>query len=73
LARRNQSLYRGSLGAALDWLDEFAAGESELTVAFRQRLQALAAVDIRPPLPDISASLHMLERRRAAMQEDPGQ
>jgi uncharacterized protein HemX len=73
LARRNQSLYRGSLGAALDWLDEFAAGEAELTVAFRQRLQALAAVEIRPPLPDISASLHMLERRRAAMQENPGQ
>ena len=73
LVGRNRVLYQGSLGAALDWLDEFAAPDAELSVAFRQRLEALAAVDIRPPLPDISASLRMLERRRALAQEGADQ
>ena len=73
LARRNRALYQGSLGAALGWLDEFASPDAELSVAFRQRLQALAAVEISPTLPDISASLRMLERRRAEVQEETGQ
>lgn len=69
LAQRNSDLYQGSLDAARRWLDEFAAPDAELSIAFRQRLAALAAVEIAPELPDISASLHMLERRRA---EDRG-
>ena len=69
LARRNRALYQGSLGAALGWLDEFASPDAELSVAFRQRLQALAAVDISPTLPDISASLNMFERRLALAEE----
>ena len=73
LARRDRALYQGTLSAALDWVNEFAARDAELSVAFRQRLHALAAVDIRPPLPDISASLRMLERRRALAEEDSDQ
>jgi uroporphyrin-3 C-methyltransferase len=73
LMGRNASFFRESLQGAELWLERyFAIGTPEVT-AFRARLAALAALDIAPEMPDISASLRALQTQREAMNREVGE
>lgn len=76
--------YQASLRTARAWLDEYFAGGDPQVAAVQGRLAQLADVDVRPALPDISASLRLLrqqmrlaelagrERKPAATEPDAG-
>jgi len=64
LLRRDPALYQASLAKARAWLQDYFDPGAPQTVSFRERLEAAGATDVRPPMPDISASLRMLQRRR---------
>ncbi len=55
--------YRASLTGADAWLAEYFAADDARVVAMRGELQRLAAIDVRPSLPDVSASLRQLRQR----------
>lgn len=64
LLRRDSALYQSSLGKAGAWLQDYFDPAAPSTRSFRERLETAATANIRPPLPDISTSLRMLQRRR---------
>lgn len=55
--------YRASLNTAAGWLDEHFAADAPRNLAARAELERLAAIELRPPLPDISASLRLLRQQ----------
>lgn len=55
--------YQASLRTARAWLDEYFAGDDPQVAAVQGRLAQLAEVDVRPALPDISASLRLLRQQ----------
>ena len=64
LLRRDSALYRASLAKAGAWLQEYFDPAAPSTRSFLERLDTAATANVRPPLPDISTSLRMLQRRR---------
>jgi uroporphyrin-3 C-methyltransferase len=62
LLRRDTTAYRASMQGAVDWLKQYFAADDANVGAMIQTLEPLARVDISPPLPDISASVQLLER-----------
>jgi uroporphyrin-3 C-methyltransferase len=55
--------YRASLKIARAWLGDYFDVEAPQIAAARTELERLATIDIRPSLPDISASLRLLRQQ----------
>ncbi|MFP5506473.1 MAG: uroporphyrinogen-III C-methyltransferase [Gammaproteobacteria bacterium] len=55
--------YRASLTTAAGWLDAHFAADAPRVGAARTELERLAALELRPALPDVSASLRLLRER----------
>ena len=64
---RNEALFHDSLGSAAAWIKQYFSPDSPEVQGFVQQLDALASVQIAPPLPDITASLRALQERREQM------
>nr|NIR27959.1 hypothetical protein [Gammaproteobacteria bacterium] len=54
--------YRDHLHTARDWVKSYFDTEAAPTRAMLNKIGELAALEIRPELPDISGSLHALQR-----------
>ena len=68
LLRHDAQAYEASLVSAVEWLKQyFAAGDANVQTLI-QTIEPLIKVDIAPPLPDISASLQLLERSLSGRQ-----
>ncbi len=63
LLRADQAQYKQSLENARSWLAAHFASDSSLVSEFVARLAELAALDIRPDLPELSASLRLLHQQ----------
>ncbi|HHH39494.1 MAG TPA: hypothetical protein ENK50_07965 [Sedimenticola sp.] len=63
LLLRDPVLYRQHLDTAAAWVREFFDPAQGETAAMLRSLEALQQVQLRPPLPDISASLNALRKR----------
>lgn len=72
LGRDNRN-FHASLDTAQNWLHEYYDADSAPVAAVSVRIRELQQVDIAPPLPDISNSLHALqtalERRRGSVRD----
>lgn len=55
--------YRASLKTADTWLGDYFEADAPQVVAARAELERLAAADLRPQLPDLSASLRLLRQQ----------
>lgn len=55
--------YRASLTTAAGWLNEHFSVDAPRNRAARAELERLAALELRPTLPDVSASLRLLRER----------
>ncbi len=64
LLREDRVAYQQALTTAASWLTAWFDSEDQRVVAMAAGLKELAAVDIRPDLPDISAALHRLQQLR---------
>ena len=64
-ARGEQPLFDASIAAVKDWMDEYYDGASLDVGEAKERLEELAAVDLNPPLPDITLALRQLRSVRA--------
>ena len=62
--RRDQAIYAASLSTAADALDAFADPTGDAAAALGTEIEALLAVDLAKPLPDISGSLTKLRDLR---------
>ena len=62
--RRDQAIFAASLSAARDALDAFVDPTGDAAAALGTELQALLAVDLAKPMPDISGSLTKLRDLR---------
>lgn len=60
LLRGHGQAYRAALQEADGWVERFYDAKSPATLAMREALGRLAAIDIAPPLPAIDQSLHAL-------------
>jgi uroporphyrin-3 C-methyltransferase len=60
LLREDHQAYRQALQTAATWLKAWFDVEDQAVAAMAEGLEALAAVDIRPDLPDVSKSLQLL-------------
>ncbi|HFD81228.1 MAG TPA: hypothetical protein ENK05_12675 [Gammaproteobacteria bacterium] len=63
LLRGDPLQYRDSLSTARSWLEGWFDTEDAGVRELSKQLQQLEAIDIRPALPDISASLRLLRRQ----------
>lgn len=68
LARRQETLYRRSLGRALQVLDALGATGHQAAHTMRIEIDKLAAIAIATPLPDLGATLRALEARHQRYQ-----
>ncbi len=64
-ARGEQALYESSIGAVTDWIGEYYEPTAEPIAAALAQLEALAATELKPKLPDISQALRQLRNIRA--------
>jgi len=64
VARADRELYRDSLNTVGSWLSTHFDNADPLTQSTRNAIADLMRIDIRPMLPDISASLRSLQVRR---------
>ncbi len=64
--RGEQPLYEAAIDAVSDWLGDYFDQESALVTGALEQLEELRAIDLNPPLPDISAALRQLRSVRAA-------
>ncbi len=62
LLQQNTSLFRASLKAANDWLEEYFNADQAAVVAITKELKSLMKLQLEPEYPDISGSLAMLEQ-----------
>lgn len=73
--RGQPEIYRSSLGSAARWLANHFDAQAPAVEAARAELERLAALDIRPALPDVSVSLRLLreqmQKSQAAMPSAP--
>jgi uroporphyrin-3 C-methyltransferase len=67
---RNQALYADNLNSAIGWIDRYFQTSAPEVVGFKSQLEGLAARVIAPELPDISASLRALQKRRQSMNRE---
>jgi len=65
VVRADPALYRSSLETAGGWLKDFFDASDPGVHAMAAALADLAAVDVRPPLPDLSATIQLLRTRLA--------
>jgi uroporphyrin-3 C-methyltransferase len=78
LLRGDRGQYRAALHTALAWLGDYFDASDAGVGRLKERLEQLAAVDIDPPLPDVSGSLRVLRQqiqlgeRQAAAAERSG-
>ncbi len=63
VARGDRKLYRDSLDTVAQWLDSYFDPNDAHTRAMHKAVDELKAIDVRPPLPDISGSLRALTQR----------
>ncbi len=63
LLRQDPAQYRGALDTAIDWLQRYFDPQAPGVRKQIERLQAIAATDIRPALPDVAASLRLLRQQ----------
>jgi len=70
LLRGDREAYRQALVTATRWLREWFDSSDQAVAAMTTGLEELAAVNIRPQLPDISESLRVLRQLRKPV---PGQ
>jgi uroporphyrin-3 C-methyltransferase len=63
LARADQSEFSNNLLTAVDWIAKYFTADS-VSQAITTTLAELAAIDIHPPLPDVSQSLRALTVRQ---------
>ena len=68
--RRDQAIFAGSLSAARDALDAFVDPTRDAAMALGAEIDALLAVDLAKPMPDISGSLTKLRELRRATAEN---
>lgn len=60
VVQRDNKLYKGSLNMAAEWIKSHYDMNAEVTSSVVAQINTLAAVDLSPALPDISASLRLL-------------
>jgi uroporphyrin-3 C-methyltransferase len=60
LLREDREAYQQALLTAAGWVKEWFDIEAQAVTAMAAGLEELAAVDIRPELPDVSTSLRLL-------------
>lgn len=58
---RDQASYEQSLGQAKSWIDEYFVGSDSATSSALSTIDELSAVILSPALPDISASLRLMQ------------
>jgi len=63
LLRDDSVQYRATLTTAADWLGTYFSAEDPQVNQLRAQIEQLAAIDIVPQLPDISASLKLLHQQ----------
>ncbi len=68
--RRDQAIFIASLSGARDALDAFVDPTRDAAVAFGAEIDALLAVDLAKPMPDISGSLTKLRDLRRVTAEN---
>lgn len=73
LMEHSQFLYVDNLNAAAKWVDAYFQTSDPVVAGFTGQLQALAARNIAPDLPDISGSLRALQAKREEMSVHPRQ
>ncbi|MCG7965953.1 MAG: uroporphyrinogen-III C-methyltransferase [Candidatus Thiodiazotropha taylori] len=69
LMGQDASLYQDSLNGALVWLKAYFLMEDPGVTGFKGQLEALVTRDIAPQLPDISASLRVLQKQRQQLSQ----
>jgi uroporphyrin-3 C-methyltransferase len=67
---RNQGLYTDNLGSAVEWIDRYFQTSASEVIGFKSQLEGLVAREIAPEMPDISASLRALQKRRQSMSRE---
>ncbi len=63
LLRNDTVQYRSALQTADDWLNAYFDTQAPAVQQLDRQLQDSAAIDIAPPLPDVSASLRLLRQQ----------
>jgi len=63
LLRDDSVQYRATLTTAAGWLDTYFSAEDAQVDQLRAQIEQLAAIDVVPKLPDISASLKLLRQQ----------
>jgi uroporphyrin-3 C-methyltransferase len=63
LLRDDPGQYRGALDTARRWVSAYFAKDSTDAAALAAQLEELAEINIRPELPEISASLRLLRQQ----------
>lgn len=69
LLRRDTTLYRSALTSAAEWLHAYYRVDAPAVRGALDTLRQLAALNLDPPLPDISASVEQLRALRHAAQD----
>ncbi|MES9942717.1 MAG: uroporphyrinogen-III C-methyltransferase [Candidatus Thiodiazotropha sp. 6PLUC2] len=73
LMGREVTLYADNLNAAMKWLDDYFLLDDPAVSGFRSQVEVLTARDIAPELPDITASLRLLQEKRQQLNQEGGQ
>lgn len=63
LLRSDRAQYRAALTTAADWLDRYFDAEDAKVKQLHSELGTMAAVEISPAVPDVSASLRLLRQQ----------
>ncbi|WJW75595.1 uroporphyrinogen-III C-methyltransferase [Thiohalobacter sp. IOR34] len=71
LLRQSPAAWRSSLQTVRDWLQAHFDTESPATRSLLTAVDELLAIDIRPELPDISASLRLLREQMVLSEAEP--
>lgn len=63
LLRNDRSQYRSALQTSGEWLNRYFDRQAVAVHQLQEQLQEIEAIDITPPLPDVSASLRLLKQQ----------
>lgn len=69
LLQRHTQVFRQTLHTAGQWLDTYFKADDADVRSMKQALASMAQRELKPSLPDISASLHRLRQRLQALRE----
>lgn len=67
LLQQNTTLFRSSLQAATNWLEEYFNADQSAVVSITKELNILMGLQLEPVYPDISRSLAMLEQSQVGI------